>query len=703
MFARGMTSEIARAPPPWRTGFIQERLPLWLQCALLFGGYLVLGDVSYRLELSPPGSTVWWLPQGLVLAAFVASSRRHWPAFVGVVFAAEAITVLLHRGSLPVALSWAVSNCVVAVLAGTLLRWWPGKPLTLGRVRENLALAVFGAFVAPAAGALIASWAAVRWLGAGSYWQTFAGWLLSDALGVLTVAPVLLTWSARRNWPRGRRLVEGGVKILLCAVVTNWVFHVDGDRAYVGPLPYLLFPFTLWGALRFGSLGAASVSLLIAGIAIFHTAEGLGPFALPALTTRQQIWSVQAYLGVLGISSLLLAATIAQRRAAERRQALLIRAGELFSTSLEREVTLGKLSRHLVESFADGCAVLLYEDDHLTPAAVAHAHALEEERLWRRLREAPAAPLLPADPRRELQLPLIVRGQDLGRLVLTRSQVAPPFGAEERKVAAELARRCADALETMRLFRERGEAIAARDEFLSIAGHELRTPITTLKLVSQTLTELLVLPEAGDSPVARKLHMLDRQISRIIQLVETLLDVGRISTGHFELEVEDVELAQLARDVTSAMSEDLQKAGCELELITEPVSGTWDRLRVEQVLTNLLTNAIKFGAGKPIEVRVERRGELARISVRDRGLGVPADAQVRIFERFERAVSIREYGGLGLGLYLSSQIAGAHHGRITVHSEQGSGSTFVLELPAHPTSTVEIAGSRTGPGLPLPP
>jgi signal transduction histidine kinase len=182
--------------------------------------------------------------------------------------------------------------------------------------------------------------------------------------------------------------------------------------------------------------------------------------------------------------------------------------------------------------------------------------------------------------------------------------------------------------------------------------------------------------------VSEKLRVVSRQGSRLTHLAEALMDVARLSTGRLQLGREEFDLAELAGEVTTRFAEDLERAGCELQLRTSPVRGCWDRLRVEQVLTNLLANAIKFGPGRPIEVRVEGEGELARLVVRDQGMGISPEAQRRIFERFERAVSFRSYGGLGLGLYVSKQIAEAHGGHIHVSSEPGEGATFTVEFPA---------------------
>ncbi len=176
----------------------------------------------------------------------------------------------------------------------------------------------------------------------------------------------------------------------------------------------------------------------------------------------------------------------------------------------------------------------------------------------------------------------------------------------------------------------------------------------------------------------------DQQLDRLRQLVGALLDVSELQTGRFALSREEVDLAELVVEVLERLSAPLQRARCLVEpRKVERVVGWWDRPRMEQVIIGLLGNAMKFGAGKPIEVQVLAWRGHARLVVKDQGMGIPAEAQSRIFERLTRAVSERNYGGLGLGLFIARRIVGAHGGDIRVESEPGEGATFIVELPLH--------------------
>jgi signal transduction histidine kinase len=173
-----------------------------------------------------------------------------------------------------------------------------------------------------------------------------------------------------------------------------------------------------------------------------------------------------------------------------------------------------------------------------------------------------------------------------------------------------------------------------------------------------------------------------RQTDRLNRLIDSLLEVSRITAGRMALELEPIDLSELLRELCDRFAEQAAQAGCSIRLqVVPPASGQWDRMRLEQVVTNLLSNAIKYGPGKPVDVTVESNATTVRLTVADHGIGIAPESVARIFERFERAVSPRHFGGLGLGLYITRQIAEAHGGSIQVESHVGEGSRFTVELP----------------------
>jgi PAS domain S-box-containing protein len=229
------------------------------------------------------------------------------------------------------------------------------------------------------------------------------------------------------------------------------------------------------------------------------------------------------------------------------------------------------------------------------------------------------------------------------------------------------------------------QAIHARDQFLETASHELRTPISTLDLVLLSVRKLLGQASPSDvtDKLAGKVDTAARQTRRLERLVSTLLDVTRISGGRPLLERTNCDVVRVVREAVERLREEAQRAGCALQLATGegPANGSFDPLRIDQVVTNLVSNAIRYGAGQPIEVAVERTPSRVRIQVKDHGCGIAPEHLGMLFGRFQRIATGSHQTGLGLGLYISRHIARAHGGDILARSEVGKGSEFVVELP----------------------
>ncbi len=265
----------------------------------------------------------------------------------------------------------------------------------------------------------------------------------------------------------------------------------------------------------------------------------------------------------------------------------------------------------------------------------------------------------------------------------------------EQELADSRSRLDSALAERGRLLAQAEEAVRARDVFLAVASHELRTPLTPLRLTLQILQRELAARPDGER-LSGRVEVALRQIDRLSHLVENMLDVVRGAVGwQATVEPREVDVAQLVRDVAASFRREAARARSALELRLESPAIAWiDPAQIEQVVASLLSNAIKYGAGKPIEVSVEPRAEVIRVAVRDHGVGIAPEEMGRIFGLFARAVSERRYGGLGLGLYIAKQIVDAHGGRIACSSELGAGTTFEVELPV---GAAARAGSPAGP------
>ncbi|MFS2156646.1 ATP-binding protein [Pseudomonas sp. Pseusp122] len=228
-------------------------------------------------------------------------------------------------------------------------------------------------------------------------------------------------------------------------------------------------------------------------------------------------------------------------------------------------------------------------------------------------------------------------------------------------------------------------AVRMRDDFMSIVSHEVRTPLNGLILETQ-LRKLHLAKDNADAFTMEKLRgMVDRderQIQSLIRLIEDMLDVSRIRTGKLSIRPGPFDLSELVSNLIEGFSAQITAAQSTISLhADEPVIGVWDEFRIEQVIANLLTNALRYGARKPIEVMVYCQDGEARVEVRDQGIGISPENQKRIFQQFERVASNHAIAGLGLGLFISEQIVAAHGGQISVQSVEGEGSLFRVSLP----------------------
>jgi signal transduction histidine kinase len=281
-------------------------------------------------------------------------------------------------------------------------------------------------------------------------------------------------------------------------------------------------------------------------------------------------------------------------------------------------------------------------------------------------------------------VPLHAREQTLGTLTCARSPKLPPFTADDQRLLQDIADRAAFAIANARLFDAERSARQLRDDFLSIAGHELRTPLAAMQLNIDSLRTLAERGTFETNPelLRERLDKSARSVARLAALVRQLLDVSQLVRGQLAYDREDVDLRELVAEVVERAGEHAQRVGSTLTLAASvSVVGRWDRGRLDQVITNLIDNAIKYGEGKPIDISVTKTDDIASLVISDQGIGIAAAAQDRVFGRFERAVSDRNYGGLGLGLWIARQIVDGLGGKISFRSVEGFGTTFLVELP----------------------
>lgn len=322
-------------------------------------------------------------------------------------------------------------------------------------------------------------------------------------------------------------------------------------------------------------------------------------------------------------------------------------------------------------------------------AEIVLAHELTSAELWDVL-------ALSTDPARDaartlgvggaLRIPLRGRGEILGSLTLVESADPGRWrAAPERGLAEEYAARAALAIHDAQLHEDAKAALRARDEFLVVASHDLRMPLSLLEMQVESMKRLAQRTGSGSVPGARLSRFLDGALRLAKQLsivVEDVLDPSRLTGANMHLALEPLDLAGLVCTVVARFGDQLERAGSRVVLsASETALGEWDRFRLEQVVANLLSNAIEAGGGKPIEVSVDSDASVARVRVRDHGTTLTEERKAQMFSLADRAVSTRHYGGAGLGLFLVLRIVDALSGKIDVETHPGDGTSFTVTLP----------------------
>ncbi|WP_375755681.1 ATP-binding protein [Corallococcus exercitus] len=425
---------------------------------------------------------------------------------------------------------------------------------------------------------------------------------------------------------------------------------------------------------------------------------------------------------------------ITEQRRNERVQELLAEAGRVFHQSLDPDLTAAEVARLLVPEVADGCILyLLTPAGELRPRAVTHVQPEREASLWESLRRFPPRAGMPPvvwevmrtgrsrmDVEVEAQdvaasaeteehrvliervaigsslvVPLRAGNETLGAFVLLTARGHRRFTQADQVLVEELAGRAALALVNARLLREAREAV----DLIAVTAHDLGNPLHALQLL---LSKVQRAQGAGRHEDVRQGLVAARgQAQRLGQLLHNLLDLSRLSSGKRVLDAAPVDLGELAREVVERFAEAAAQAGCDLKLEVEPGQvGQWDRIRLDRVVTNLLSNALKFGRGHPVTVSVSALDvEHTRLRVRDEGVGIAPEAQRRVFERFERerARKAEAEAGYGLGLYIARQLVEAHGGVIRLESMPGRGATFTVDLPRMPRPVEETSRAEAPP------
>jgi PAS domain S-box-containing protein len=376
-----------------------------------------------------------------------------------------------------------------------------------------------------------------------------------------------------------------------------------------------------------------------------------------------------------------------EAEAAQRRLGFLADASQILAASLDYEPSLQGVADLLVPEVADGCFIDMLEPDG-SLRRVASAGSPEAVEAAAELEIADVADNADAYlGLRHLTVPLVTRTGVAGVLTWVALPARAPFQLSDLNLAEHLARRCALAVDNSRLYREARAAVSLRDEFLSIAAHELKTPMTSLRGYAQLLAREFGRSQPFDPERSRRAaQTIQVQSDKLARLVSQLLDVSRLQSGKLAIERTPTDVSEFLREIV----EDARTQLKEHTLVARLPRELWaaiDPLRIEQVVTNLIDNAIKYSPeGGQIDVTLEcdRSSEALRIMVRDHGVGVPPEHRAHIFDRFYQAHAggpLTSMAGMGLGLYISRQIVELHDGTIEAEFPEDGGTRFVVTLP----------------------
>lgn len=514
--------------------------------------------------------------------------------------------------------------------------------------------------------------------------------------GVLLVAPLAFMIHYERR-PRLPRAVWAEILPILAVLVfatllasTNFLGFF---QAYQQMMILLVLPLTLWVSLRAESWGGP-ISVFVASLVpVWGTLRGWSAFGVPTSTTAEIL--THLYLVTVAITTLTVGAVLKERGTALKQ---LVEAKSDLEAKVESRTRDLRRERDFGSAIFDSIGALIFV--HHKDGRMVRINRTAQEFVGKSPEEVIGKAYWELGIIPEEELPV----------VRARLQSDNPVG-ENHMIAHDGTRRLfewtntrlqggtsdddddfiisigIDITDRRRAQEEAMEAIRARDLFLSVASHELRTPLTTLQLQLQSLQRTVDRMPDLPGEIPNRLRLALRQTRRIGDLINELLDVSRIMHGRLLPERTEVDLARVAQEVVDRYRVALEQSGSELTVrgLDEEICGYWDPLRIDQVIDNLLSNAIKYGEGNPIELAIERDEDRARIVVADQGIGISRADQKRIFDRFERAVSARYYGGFGLGLWITRQVVEAHGGTIHVESELGKGSVFTVELPLRAT------------------
>ncbi|MBI3047269.1 MAG: MASE1 domain-containing protein [Acidobacteria bacterium] len=670
--------------------------------AALTAIYFIAGRFGLSLAFVNESASAVWPPTGIAVAALLLLGSGVWPAIAVGAF----LVNLATSGVVPSSVTIAAGNTIEGVVAARLaVRFARGRAafehpadifrFALAAVVASTIAASIGTTSLVAAGLAQSGEAASVWI----------TWWLGDAVGTILVAPLVLLWvrHPRIDWTPGRASEAAGLAACL-AVVSVAVFSglPVGARRY--PLEFLVMPVLLWAAFRFGARETATCAVAVSAVAVIGTLRGFGPFARSS--PNESLLLLQAFVGVTTTVMLAVAAEVARRKAAEAEMRVLNdllerrvaeRTEELTRThdrlteaqqvahigSWEWDVTTNTLwwSDELYRIYGiDRGAAPTYE------AFLQYVHLKDRALIESAVRQAMADGRPFAFDHRIVRPDGAIRVlHGAGRVVMDEAgrpirMMGTGHDITERKRAEEAREQL---IREQAARREAEEASRAKDRFLATLSHELRTPLNAALGWARLLMEL---PDAGER-ASRAAQAIYRNLLVQTRLVSDIMDVSRAAAGTLGLERAPVDVVTVVQAAIETVRAGAAARGVSFRTtgIDEPVPLVGDAQRLQQVVWNVLDNAVKFSRRDgAVEIAVRRDGNRVEIAVADSGPGIDPAFLPHVFEEFRQADDsvTRTHGGLGLGLAIARHIVEQHGGTIAAANRPEGGALFTISLPA---------------------
>ena len=666
--------------------------------------YFVLLILGYKFQFGTAVNesvSALWPAGGLFIGVLLVSPLRYWYPIILLSMVCETVLILMLKSQdLYAGMLFGLIHVLEAVIGAGIVRWYCGAIPELGKVKHVLILIVGGALLAPFLSSIAGSAVIVSIYADSDYWSALQVWWFANGLGVLAVTPVILAlrpgsfWSIRHKGWRTLELFAFWLGLL--ATIRLVFAAVPSDNHFIVDQPYVIFPFLLWAALRFG-LRTATIAVSIISVLVVHTMnESLGPFVWSGHTPIQNVLSAQAFLAVMAASSLVAQAVINERNLVSRK---LLHSEEKFSRAFySHPVAMqvidlnAKRRTEVNDSFVNLCG--------FTRAELVDAKKQRDVGSDPRHREAIYQALCDNGFVFNEPFECLTSEGELKNLLI--SGVAIEMGDEHVAILSGI-----DITELERLTRElkqhrdhldemvekrtvelacaietADDANRAKSAFLANMSHEIRTPMNAIIGLTHLMKRNNPTTDQSD-----QLSKIDSSAEHLLSIINDILDLSKIEAGKLVLEEDDFELAEIFDQVVDLFAEQLQEKELSVDVDLD-IQGmtTWlrgDQVRLRQSLINYVGNAIKFTEEGSITLRaklVDSRDDQIRLrfEVQDTGVGIEAGKLSGLFDPFEQEdTSItRKYGGTGLGLAITRRLAGLMGGEAGAESVPGEGSTF---------------------------